>query len=105
MNGRDQNPFLKSINWKNGLEAGIRITNLIYARKILLLYILRIQTKQTNKIIDELAFYHFQFLINHLSLYSSANNHLLFELMGIFIIAVIMILHKLITGETNLLTG
>lgn len=83
---KSQNPFLKSINWKNGLEAGVRITNLIYARKIFSLYSIG-SAKESFKIIDELAYYHFYFLINHLSLYSSANNHLLFELMGIFIIA------------------
>jgi hypothetical protein len=83
---KEQNPFLQSINWKNGIEAGIRIVNLIYARKLLLLYNNK-SSEKSIEIIDELAFCHFHFLIKHLSLYSSANNHLLFELMGVFIIS------------------
>lgn len=81
-----QNPYLNSINWKSGIEVGIRAINLLYARRVLSL----MEDDDSVKIcsiIDDLMEYHFYFLIKHLSLFSSANNHLLFELLGIFFIS------------------
>lgn len=80
-----QNPFLNSINWKSGIEVGIRSVNLIYTRRIFSLMDQESANEVCSKI-DSLLEFHFYFLVNHLSLYSSANNHLLFELLGIFLI-------------------
>lgn len=76
-----QNPYLKSINWVSGIEVAIRATNLIFCRELLS----RFEPGQADLLdkIDKLLYLHACFLINHLSLYSSANNHLITELMGI----------------------
>lgn len=77
----NQNPYLNSIHWTSGIEIGIRSVNLIYTHLVLL------QQKKLTKTIDEnikeLIQYNYQFLKNHLSLYSSANNHLVAELTGL----------------------
>lgn len=79
-----QNPYLNSIHWKSGIEAGIRSVNLVYTRR---------WASQAPElfaeclpILDRVLITHFHFLTRHLSLYSSANNHLLAELLGIFAI-------------------
>gem|GEM_PF-1129147 len=82
----NQNPFLKSVNWKSGIEVSIRAINLLYARRLLSFY-LQDEVEELATLIDESLQYHFYFLPKHLSLYSSSNNHLLFELLGIFLIA------------------
>jgi hypothetical protein len=78
---KDQNPFLNSIHWTSGIEVGIRSINLIYTHMVL---------SYNNKIpeaidlnIRELIIYSYKFLAKHLSLYSSANNHLIAELAGL----------------------
>nr|WP_298792853.1 alginate lyase family protein [uncultured Allomuricauda sp.] len=80
-----QNPYLKSINWTSGIEVAIRSVNLIYSHMAL---------KQADKFPDKLEkellsllSFNYQFLKNHLSLYSSANNHLTAELMGLVAIS------------------
>ncbi|MDC9724098.1 MAG: alginate lyase family protein [Urechidicola sp.] len=76
-----QNPYLKTIHWTSGIEVGIRSVNLIYTHLVL-----SQQNKLTKNIDDsikKLIQYNYQFLKNHLSLYSSANNHLVAELTGL----------------------
>ena len=75
------NPYLKSINWTSGIEVAIRIVNLLYAYLIL-----KNNRQLTEK--EEIIFIryfktHYHYLKHHLSLYSSANNHLMAELMGL----------------------
>ncbi len=82
---KSQNPYLKSVNWKSGIEAGIRVTNLIFLRNISKLN--ASEQNELNSLIDNIVEEHFWFLKAHLSLFSSANNHLLFELLGLFIIS------------------
>lgn len=81
-----QNPFLRSFNWKDGIEVAIRIYNIILTDKILSLKANHIDN-DLRKLINYFIFTHFIFLISHLSKFSSANNHLLAELFGIIIIA------------------
>lgn len=81
----EQNPYLSSSNWRDGIEVGIRITNVIYCYNILKLNKDFIIDDMDEKI-NEMTALHHHFLINHLSLYSSANNHLLAELFGILAI-------------------
>lgn len=80
-----QNPYLQSIHWTSGIEIGIRSVNLIYTHIVL---------NQFNLLSDELDFqirkqisYNYMYLKRHLSLYSSANNHLMAELMGLNVIS------------------
>ncbi|MER3375820.1 MAG: alginate lyase family protein [Allomuricauda sp.] len=79
-----QNPYLYSINWTSGIEVGIRTTNLIYTHYILNHF--QVLSAWADRLIVEIISDSYQFLKNHLSLYSSANNHLMAELMGLMVI-------------------
>lgn len=81
-----QNPYLKSVNWKSGIEVGIRTTNLILSRKIINTIPESLDKINLLELIDEMVYTHYFFLKNHLSLYSSANNHLLAELLGLCLV-------------------
>jgi uncharacterized heparinase superfamily protein len=78
-----QNPYLLGINWKTGIEVGIRVLNLVIARKIL---ILGDPPSELLKIIDRIVYSCFHFLERHQSLFSSANNHLTAELLGMIVV-------------------
>lgn len=84
-NWSKQNPYLKSINWTSGIEVAIRSVNLIYTHYILKYFNRLDQSLDEN--IRRMIAMNYQFLKNHLSLYSSANNHLTAELMGLNVIA------------------
>ncbi len=79
-----QNPYLYSINWTSGIEVGIRTVNLIYTHHILNHF--QVLSTETNRLIVEIVSESYRFLKNHLSLFSSANNHLMAELMGLIVI-------------------
>ena len=82
-----QNPFLKSINWKSGIEVGIRAVNLFFAQDILSGLPKSQRVSHIVSEIENLQSQNLHYLLRHRSLYSSANNHLLFELLGIATIA------------------
>ena len=81
----DQNPFLESIHWTSGIEVGIRSINLIYTHQVLSSD--NKLTESIDKKIKALILYNYKFLKHHLSLYSSANNHLVAELSGLTVIS------------------
>jgi heparinase II/III-like protein len=80
-----QNPFGMGMNWRSGLELGIRLINWVWAIDLI---------KESGAISDEL---HYRFLdsaVRHIweidrkySRGSSANNHLIGEAAGVFIAA------------------
>jgi len=78
-----QNPYLSGIHWKMGIEAGIRALNLVISRKILLL---GDPPLGLLKCLDALIYQCLHFLLRHPSLYSSANNHRVVELLGLIAI-------------------
>ena len=81
----NQNPYLNTIHWTNGIEVGIRSINIIYTHQVLDFFDLL--TNELDSLIKELIQYHYHFLKRHLSLYSSANNHLVAELTGLVAIS------------------
>jgi len=81
----DQNPFLKSINYTSGIEVGIRSLNIIYTHLILKSF--DALTKDLDTAIKKLIYNNYIFLKSNLSLFSSANNHLVAELMGLAVIS------------------
>lgn len=81
----NQNPYLKSIHWTSGIEVGIRSVNLTYTH--LLLKSSGLLSEEINTLIKGLILQGYHFLKNHLSLYSSANNHLVAELTGLVTIS------------------
>lgn len=78
-----QNPLYGSVNWTSGIEAGIRVVNLIYSILLVQSMLSQAEMKMLNSVVKK----HLFFLKRNLSLYSSANNHLVGELMGIIHIA------------------
>ncbi|MCH8905412.1 MAG: hypothetical protein IIA45_16045, partial [Bacteroidetes bacterium] len=79
-----QNPYLNSINWSSGIEVALRAINLVYVRNILEeVYEPRYGL---DILLDRLVVQHAHYLQSHLSLFSSANNHLVAELAGLVII-------------------
>ena len=81
----NQNPYLKSIHWTSGIEVGIRSVNLTYTH--LVLKSSGLLSEEINTLIKVLILQGYHFLKNHLSLYSSANNHLVAELTGLVTIS------------------
>ncbi|NNC95040.1 MAG: alginate lyase family protein [Chitinophagales bacterium] len=79
----EENPFLRSINWSNGIEVGIRSINLLYTRIFVSLFD---PSNPVLKPLDDYLYLSAHYLVNHLSMYSSANNHLLAELCGLIAI-------------------
>jgi hypothetical protein len=80
-----ENPFLQSFNWSDGIEVGIRAINLTLS--ILITRDLNRDLFETHKaLFYELIAKHDFYLRNHLSFYSSANNHLIAELSGLLVI-------------------
>ena len=80
-----QNPYLRSVHWTSGIEVAIRSINLIITYEILS----QAENKDSEllKLIARHLHFNYHFLKNHLSLYSSANNHLMAELMGLVVIS------------------
>lgn len=81
----EQNPYLYSIHWTSGIEVAIRSVNLIFTHLILRQF-QQLSTNLDQEIRQQLT-YNYQYLRNHLSLFSSANNHLMAELMGLVVIS------------------
>lgn len=79
-----QNPFMGTIAWKSGNEVGIRTVNLVYCRAVF--DKVKIPTDSIDNILNPLIELHYNFLKNHLSLYSSKGNHHLGELAGLMAI-------------------
>ncbi len=80
-----QNPYLYSINWTSGIEVAIRSVNIIYTHTILKSF--NFLSEDLDLEIRKHISKSYLFLKNHLSLYSSANNHLMAELMGLNVIS------------------
>jgi hypothetical protein len=78
----DQNPYPMGVNWTSGIEAGVRLTNLVWALSFLQDY--EFSSKE-RKAINCFVWCHARHLHRYPSRYSSANNHLLAEGFGLFV--------------------
>ena len=72
-----QNPYLESVNWCSGIEIAIRCVQILQVVTIL---------ARDSDASRELVGRSLQYLESHLSRYSSANNHLLAELLALIYI-------------------
>ena len=77
----DQNPYLMSINWKSGIEIGIRMIN--WSIAISFLNKNGYLSDNFKELYQKSVYEHAYYLRHHLSRYSSANNHLIAELVGL----------------------
>lgn len=76
------NPYPKGVNWTSGIEAGVRMANLVWALSFLKEYPF---SHDDLKAINTFVWWHANRLQRYPSLYSSANNHLLAEGFGLFL--------------------
>ena len=76
------NPYPIGINWASGIEAGIRLANLIWALSFLDDYNF---SKDDLKAINSFVWFHANHLERYPSKFSSSNNHLIAEAFGLFL--------------------
>jgi hypothetical protein len=88
----DQCPYPSGVHWTSSLEHAIRLVNWSFAWHLLGGDSATIFQGATGEAFKQRwltsVYQHCQFIAGHFSRYSSANNHLLGELMGLFIAAV-----------------
>jgi uncharacterized heparinase superfamily protein len=78
---RHANPVGTGINWTSAMEAAIRIHSLVWCGGFLR------DTPAVLPLIAEMIYEHTIFVSDHLSFFSSANNHLIVELSGVIVAA------------------
>lgn len=76
------NPYPVGVNWASGIEAGVRLTNLVWALSFLADYDFAEKDLQD---INCFVWQHARHLKRYPSRFSSANNHLLAEAFGLFV--------------------
>ncbi|GAB6150671.1 alginate lyase family protein [Clostridium novyi] len=81
-----QNPYKMGVNWTSSLECTFRNISWIVSYYLLYDYI---NDKNIKNIIEKNMFLHGKYIFNHLSRYSSANNHLIGELLGLYTTALL----------------
>ena len=79
---RTSNPIGLGINWVSAMEVAIRIHSLAWVAGFL-----RAKRPESLGTIAVLIYEHAVFVANHLSYFSSANNHLIVELSGLIVAA------------------
>ena len=89
----DQSPYLYGLNWSSPIEAGIRLTNWAVCWHLIGGEHSKLFSKKDGLIFQEKwlesVFQHSYFIRRNLSFYSSANNHLLAEYMGLFVASLV----------------
>ena len=83
---KKSNPFMMGVNWKSPLEAGLRLISWAYV------YFLATGWKQDitayDKLFGETVYHHQYFIRKFYSKHSSANNHLIGEMAGLYVASV-----------------
>lgn len=81
----DENPYLFGINWTSSVEISLRLVSWIWQ----LFALEKTGYKYDNKIKEKIStsiYQQTEYIYRHLSLYSSSNNHLITEAMGLTLI-------------------
>lgn len=97
----NQNKFLHGISWTSPMEVSIRINSWIYT----LIFLMKCQA--TKEIVQDILMgitNMTHYVANHLSKYSSANNHLIIELYSITMINILTHDKKNLHKNINILT-
>jgi uncharacterized heparinase superfamily protein len=81
------NPFMTGVNWKSPLEAGIRLMTWAYVA--LVMAGLRQSRDLYDKVLQRQIYQHQYFIRKFYSKHSSANNHLVGEMAGLYIGSVV----------------
>jgi len=78
-----QNPFMRGVNWKSPLEAGLRLIALAYVR--FLSGTVMEENGHFRNVMREMVYEHQYFIRKFYSKHSSANNHLIGEMTGLYV--------------------
>jgi hypothetical protein len=81
----EANPFLSGIHWTSGIEVGIRLVSFVWARRLLRGWKGVADCFERSRLFRIQAYRHLQYLAGLGSHGSSANNHLIAELVGQFV--------------------
>jgi hypothetical protein len=81
----DKNPFMMGLNWKSPLEAGLRLISWAY---VSFLTAHLNQKKIYCRVFRETIYQHQYFIKKFYSKYSSANNHLVGEMTGLYVASI-----------------
>lgn len=81
-----QNPFMLGVNWSSSLELGIRLINWTICRQL----VGNELKPELKKSWSDSIYQHCWFISRNLSAFSSANNHLIGEVAGLFVGSVAM---------------
>ncbi len=85
-NWLSNNPYLIGVNWTSSLELALRIIS--WAISYPVLYSVMERDPQLRDSFAQSVYLHLTTIRNHMSLYSSANNHLIGEMAGLYVGAV-----------------
>jgi hypothetical protein len=81
----EHNPFLTGINWASGIEVGLRLIAWVWIRRLLSDWPGTRCLFDQNPVFASHLYHHQQYLSQLPSRRSSANNHLLAEMVGLFV--------------------
>ena len=79
------NPFLTGIHWSSGIEVALRLVSFAWARRLLAGWTGVGDCFEESDLARDQIFRHLQYLARLRSHGSSANNHLLAELLGLYV--------------------
>jgi hypothetical protein len=79
------NPFLTGIHWASGVELGMRLVAFTWTRRLLADWKDVATHFENNESFAQVVVAHQWLLANHHSFGSSANNHLIYEMAGLYI--------------------
>lgn len=81
------NPFLTGVHWTSGIEVGLRLVSFVWTRRLLAGWPHAATLFENSELAREQIYHHQQYLASLPSRGSSANNHLIAELVGLYVSA------------------
>ena len=79
------NPFLAGVHWSSGIEVGLRLISFAWTRRLLAGWTAVGDCFENSELARDQIFRHQQYLATLRSHGSSANNHLMAELLGLYV--------------------
>jgi len=83
----ERNPFLSGIHWASGIEVGVRLLAWVWIRRLLADWPGTPTLFDRNPVFASQLYHHQEYLSRLPSRFSSANNHLVAEMAGLFVAA------------------
>jgi hypothetical protein len=84
---KESNPFMMGVNWKSPLEAGLRLISWAYVSFLTTAW--NKDRKACDQLFAATVYHHQYFIRKFFSKHSSANNHLVGEMAGLYVASVV----------------